>query len=298
MIRHLTAAALAAVVALPLAAAPQSNVVATVNGEAITNARLNQLWDAMNEKLRAQYEKAGGKAVFLDNYLRKRLLLQEAAKKGFDKDAASPTLDPARESAIFDRYVREVIATDVVPDEQVRRFYDENPQEFRHDQQVKLRQIFVSTEGKSVEEARTKIAKAMAEIHEQRGRFGGKPDAHKLFVEAFAAAAQRYSEDPTASNGGAIGWSERTRFDPTFADAAFKLRPGVMSGIVESGKGLHLILVEDKRDAGVDQYIDVHREIREFLLARNASKVLEAMNRRAADLMAKGDVKVYRENIK
>ena len=86
MKRLLLTAALVA--ALPLAAQPSTNslIVATVNGEAITQAKLDQLWNRLSEKMKKQYEKSGGgKAGFLDNFIREPLLRQQAVAKGFDK---------------------------------------------------------------------------------------------------------------------------------------------------------------------------------------------------------------------
>src|SRR5258708_6912045 len=53
-------------------------VVAVVNGETITAQKLDQLYARMGAQMRKQYEKAGGKMAFLDNYIKKRLLIQEA----------------------------------------------------------------------------------------------------------------------------------------------------------------------------------------------------------------------------
>ena len=81
--------------ALPLAAqdaappaapaSPGSRVVATINGEILTADQLDSLWMGISPARRDQYEANGGKAAFLENYVRKHLLVQEALKKGFDQ---------------------------------------------------------------------------------------------------------------------------------------------------------------------------------------------------------------------
>ena len=79
-------------------------IVATVNGEVITKAKLDMLYANMNSQMRAQYDRAGGKMAFLDNYVAKRLLLQEAAKSGFDqRPEVQAAAEAAKESALFDR---------------------------------------------------------------------------------------------------------------------------------------------------------------------------------------------------
>src|SRR5262245_4902077 len=105
-----------AALALPLAAqqpapAPSPKQVAVVNGEVVTADKLDQMWNNMGVQMRDQYDKAGGKSAFLENYLRKRLIIQEAIKSGFDKRPdVRADMDSGAESALFDRYVRDVVA--------------------------------------------------------------------------------------------------------------------------------------------------------------------------------------------
>ena len=84
--------------ALPLAAQqPASDpVVAILNGETITRSKLDAMYTRLAPAMREQYNATGGKAGFLDNYLRKRLLVQEAVKAGFDK---RPDVQAEMESA-------------------------------------------------------------------------------------------------------------------------------------------------------------------------------------------------------
>src|SRR5216683_4130081 len=74
--------------------------VATINGEVITVARLDQLWSRVPTQTKTQYKANGGKAAFLNNYIGKRLLVQEALKHGFDKKPdVQSDIEAARESA-------------------------------------------------------------------------------------------------------------------------------------------------------------------------------------------------------
>jgi peptidyl-prolyl cis-trans isomerase SurA len=60
--------------------------------------------------------------------------------------------------------------------------------------------------------------------------------------ESFATLAVIYSEDPgSAVKGGDIGWLAKAELDPEYAKAAFALKKGAISKIVESGFGYHLI---------------------------------------------------------
>lgn len=58
----------------------------------------------------------------------------------------------------------------------------------------------------------------------------------------FAAVARRSSEDPgSRAAGGYLGVTPRGRFLPEFEDAAWRLAPGALSGVVRSSVGFHII---------------------------------------------------------
>src|SRR5712691_7570766 len=102
--------------------------VAVVNGETITVERLNRMYSNLNAQMRKQYDDNGGKGAFLENYIRKRLLIQEALKAGFDKrPEVSAAIESARESTLFDRYVRDVVAAPIVTESETRAYYDQHP---------------------------------------------------------------------------------------------------------------------------------------------------------------------------
>ncbi|EQB63126.1 MAG: PpiC-type peptidyl-prolyl cis-trans isomerase [candidate division Zixibacteria bacterium RBG-1] len=63
----------------------------------------------------------------------------------------------------------------------------------------------------------------------------------------FATLAAKYSEDPTAKTGGDLGFFQKGELDPEFEKAAFGLKVGEISGVVQSQFGLHLIKLEEKK---------------------------------------------------
>ena len=66
--------------------------------------------------------------------------------------------------------------------------------------------------------------------------------------EKFATLARIYSEDPgSARRGGELGLASKSIFWPAFSDAAMALRPGVISQIVETPDGYHIIEVIEKK---------------------------------------------------
>ena len=66
--------------------------------------------------------------------------------------------------------------------------------------------------------------------------------------ERFSTLARLYSQDPgSARRGGELGMASKSIFWPAFADAAMALKPGVVSQIVETADGFHIIEVLEKK---------------------------------------------------
>ena len=272
---------------------------AVINGEVITASKLDALYSNMTPAMRAQYEESGGKKAFLENYIAKRLLIQEAMKRGFDqRPDVQAAIEAARESALFDRYVREVVAADIVPDATVRSFYDENIQNFQSPEKVKVRHIVIATKGRSPDQAREIIARVFSELQAQRNSYPPTSEgSRQIFTNIFADAARKYSEDGSGPEGGDLGWVSRGQLDPTFEKVAFGMPAGIMSGIIETQFGLHLVLVEDKKPAGPKPFEDVRREIREYLFAQKQSEIMSAVTRLTRELRRTSSVSVYTENV-
>jgi len=63
----------------------------------------------------------------------------------------------------------------------------------------------------------------------------------------FAEMARQYSDDPTAAQGGELGWFGTGDLVLEFENAAKRLQPGQLSGVVRTPYGFHLIEVEEKQ---------------------------------------------------
>ncbi|HEV7572545.1 MAG TPA: peptidylprolyl isomerase [Thermoanaerobaculia bacterium] len=282
--------------------------VAVVNGETITVEKLNRMYANLSTQMRTNYDQNGGKGAFLENYVRKRLLLQEAFKTGFDKKPeVVATVESARESALFDRYVRDVVASGIVTDKEIRDYYDAHPDDFATPEKVHVRHIVIAvtnagpapkTDGQAIEQ----ISKIAAELRASDVASAmGKPDLAtlaKLRLAHFEEAAKKYSEDGSAASGGDLGWMSKGQLDPAFEAAAWGLKPGVISGIVHTKFGYHLILVEGKEPAGTEPFDAVKNGVREYLMTQKATDVVNAVARLTNELKANSRISVFPENIK
>ncbi|HET8677287.1 MAG TPA: peptidylprolyl isomerase, partial [Blastocatellia bacterium] len=70
--------------------------------------------------------------------------------------------------------------------------------------------------------------------------------------EDFAKLASEFNPDATKETGGDLDYFSRGRMLPEFEQAAFALKPGEVSDLVETQYGFHIIKVEDRRLAPVD----------------------------------------------
>ena len=142
------------------------------------------------------------------------------------------------------RYVEinlaDLAAKVTVTDEQLRSFFEEqkakNPQGYDQPEQRRVRHILIQVSSPQDDAA----AKAKAEALLKRAQAG----------EDFAALAKQYSQDAgSAAQGGDLGWSERRVWVAPFADAAFRMKPGEISGPVKTQFGYHILKLEGVQPA-------------------------------------------------
>lgn len=296
---------LAAVLSLlATAAMAQSDerLAATLNGEKITVAELEAAWDALPSDLKESYDRSGGKLGYLETYLRRKLIVQEALKNNLHNDpGVAAELRRVRDEVLFDRYVRDVLAESVVTEGEMRAYYEQHPREFTREEKIKARHIIatpndqqvVNTSGDNAvtdEQALEKI-KMLA----QQLRVAGVGD-QKVSPQQFAELAATFSEDASANMGGDLGWFGRGRMVPEFEETAFTLQPGETSSVVQTQFGYHVIFVEDRQDAGLAPFEDVRNEVRDKILTSKSAQIMAAINQLSGELRRASQVTIYREN--
>ena len=90
----------------------------------------------------------------------------------------------------------------------------------------------------------------------------------------FQEMASVYSQDSQRSQGGDRGWVERSVLRKDLSDVAFALKPGQVSGVIDTPEACYLMLVEQKRPAHFKPLNEVRNEI-EVTLRTQAQQQLE-----------------------
>ncbi len=162
----------------------------------------------------------------------------------------------------------DVAATIGVPEADARAYYEQNKTRFGQDEQRRASHIlFTAGDGGSAKDKDG--ARQLAEQTLKRVR--GAPGD-------FAKLAKELSKDPgSAANGGDLGFFGRNMMVKSFEEAAFKLKEGEISDIVESDFGLHIIRVTGIKPAQIKPFDEVRAEIEgEYRRAQAQKKFAEA----------------------
>ena len=94
--------------------------------------------------------------------------------------------------------------------------------------------------------------------------------------QAFTNAAREHSDCPSAQNGGSLGWFGRGMMVPEFDRAAFAMKCGEVSDVIETQFGYHIILKTDEKPGGQQTLVDVADMIRDRLRHEARGRATEA----------------------
>jgi len=144
-----------------------------------------------------------------------------------------------------------------VTEQEAEQYYQQNPKEFEKPEQVKASHILIrpdTSDPNHMAQAKA-AAKAKAQQLLQQIRQGTD----------FAELARANSACPSASNGGDLGYQSRGVWVKPFEEAAFSLKTGQVSDIVETQFGYHIIKVTGRHKAGTISFKDAESDIMDKL---------------------------------
>jgi len=153
-----------------------------------------------------------------------------------------------------------------VTDADAKAYYDQHPQEMQKPEEIRASHILVRLPQGTTDDQK-KVAKARIDEAAKKAKAG----------EDFAALAKTYSQDPgSAEQGGDLGFFAKGKMVPAFDAAAFALKVGQISDVIETQFGYHVIKVTDRHDAKTAGYDEIGERLKSFLKQRQARTTVQA----------------------
>lgn len=291
------------VCAAPLHAEVRDRIAAVVNNEVITQSEVENAAEPYLARIRDTYKgpdperfMAEARRSVLNRLIDNLLIEQEVKKGGFDvsdaevMDAINDIMSRkgssreelqkalAARGMTFEAYKAEIrnqmikiklarreIRTKIaISDEEIGAYYVEHKSEYEGKEAVRLKQIIILVPKGADSDARERLRAEAEQLHERLTK--GAP---------FDLLAAKHSQGPAAEAGGDVGFVERGSMLPEVEEVAFALEQGTVSPVITSPVGYHIIMVVDRRGAGVKPIAHVREEIRAKIEAEKMEKKYE-----------------------
>ncbi|MDD5542569.1 MAG: peptidylprolyl isomerase [Acidobacteriia bacterium] len=241
----------------------------------------NVLRDLIDQLLLIQRAKDAG--ISVENDLIKQLddirqknnlktlddLEQMAAQQGVNFEDFKNNL---RNQLFTQAVIRQEVGRNVqVTQDEINKYYQTHKNEFERPEEVRFREILISTEGKSDTE-KQEAAKKAADVA-ARARKG----------ENFSDLAKKYSDGPTAKDGGEQDYIQRHLLLKEIADVAFSLKRNEVSEPISTKFGYKIIKLEDRHESGLQPVERVTDQISNILYMQAMGPALRDFLTRARE---------------
>ncbi len=282
--------------------------VATVNGQAITKAQLDEAFNAAVEASGVKAadltadQKLNGYRQILDELIMDKLVAAAAAgevvsdeevnaeiaklkkqfpsEEAFDAQLKEAGQSPEKLNSSLrtmlqqQRWMQSQIKDqDKIADTDAKAFYDSNTEEFKNPETVKASHILFMVNKDDSEE-----------VVKQKEEAAKKAAARAKKGEDFTKLAKELSEEPGAKeSGGDLGFFSKDRMVPEFAEAAFTQKPGEIGAPVRTQFGWHVIKVTDKKPAGTVPFEEVKDQIAAYLKSAKQREAVQGILKKLKD---------------
>jgi peptidyl-prolyl cis-trans isomerase SurA len=195
----------------------------------------NVIEDAFQDRMR---ERFGDRVTMI-----KTLQAQGMTVEEYRKEMRDQYIEAAMRNQNISREI-------IVSPYKVEMYYKEHQADFKLDNQVKLRMITLNKNGDDGTNTLRMANEILGEI---------KAGA------AFPEMARVYSQDAQQRDGGDRGWVDRSVLRKELADAAFALKAGETSAVIDLPEACYLMHVDDVSAAHVKSLADVRLAIEKIL---------------------------------
>ena len=222
----------------PPVTVPPDRVVLKAGDVTLTAAQFDEIIDSLPVMYQSRF-RGPGRKQFADSLVRLYIVSEEGRRRKLDGTKAYKIQTELNNDQVLVNMVTEELRTQATVDEaEARKYYDEHAKNY---EEVTARHILIRTKGSQVPlrpgAKDLTDEEALAKVNDLRKRV--------LAGEDFAALAKAESDDTkSAAEGGSLGSFSHGRMQPSFDEAAFKLKPGEVSEPVKTPYGYHIIKVE------------------------------------------------------
>ncbi len=208
----------------------EATVVATVGSKKITLGEFNKRYKEVTAQVLVN---PPNKEVFLEELVRYELGVQEAKKRGFEKDPiVLDRLNQEMYKAFLEKELGKKVEESTVTEADMKTWYASNPQ-------LRLSDILIEIKPGATKDQRDEARKRANEIL----------DEVKKSKRSFEELVKLYSDDITTKNlGGDVGWQSRITLVSSYYNAVNKLNVGeVSSSLIETAFGFHIVKLTGRR---------------------------------------------------
>jgi peptidyl-prolyl cis-trans isomerase SurA len=272
-------------------------VVAVVNDDIITLSELNKASSQfLNDKNLNEFNKRIIKLKVLNELIDMKLLEQEAEKlnievsnreidewieetkkrNSLDQEALEKAVkkegltfreykEKVKENILRIKLMNRKIKPNIdIDDERLKSYYLENIDKYSHPERVKVKAIFLSLpkkkNKKDIEEVRTRAYEILNKIEE------GK---------SFESMAVKYSESPSAKDGGDMGYFKIDDINPGFKKILNGMKPGEVSEPFMTENGFYIIKLVKIEKKGHRDFKEVKDEIYRAIINEESEKAFK-----------------------
>jgi len=177
--------------------------------------------------------------------------------------------------------------------EEAEKFYEEHKNEMQHPEFIRLSEILITpkTDTPSITlapdpaagnpPAQPPVDEAAKQAEDAAALAAAKAKAEDLLKQLRAGAsfdeiAKKYSDGPSAADGGALGTFERGKLAKELEDRTFAMKSGEITDVIRVKQGYTILRVDDHQEAGVPPMKDVLPKIQDALYYQKLQPALRA----------------------
>ncbi|HZD41137.1 MAG TPA: SurA N-terminal domain-containing protein [Terriglobales bacterium] len=228
-----------------------------LDGVNVTETEVRNRYRSDQEKIDLYFVRYPAK-----NFLSQVKVTEEEVKNFYQRNQES-LKEPLKVKAEYLSFPFDRFGTSArISDKEIEAYYQANRQtKFHSPKEVKLRYILIrfppGTNNQQKEAAQARANRVFAEARASKN---------------FAALAKKESDDPSAANGGEIGWLAQGQMPPGLDQAVFALGKGAISSPIETPAGFAIMKIEDVKEEKTQSLEEATAEIRGILKTENGKR--------------------------